>query len=609
MSKLLSKIWNAITYVRLGLANIVFIIFIIFLISVLSSGEGHEPIPEDAPLVISFSGYLVDKSSYEPTPLDLLSNDLGNKELVVRDITYAIRAAATDTRINALVLNLSPFAGGGVSKINEVAQALESFKESGKPVYAYADNYSQQQYLLASHADTIYINSMGGVSLTGIGVYRNFYKDAADKLALKFHVFRVGEYKDAVEPYIRNGMSDDSREHNSVWLNEIWQKYTADIENNRELEAGSIAEMIANLDKNLDKKVSLAQFSLNAGLVDQIVSRNELDQLFIEKFGKGEKDHTFKGVGLSRYLSDIKPLMPSDKNNIGLIVAAGTIVDGEGTAAQIGSFSMRDLVNQAAKDDSLKALVIRVDSGGGSAFASEMIRDAIASARKKGLPVYISMGSVAASGGYWIATDAEEVWATPTTITGSIGVFGLIPNISESLEKIGVHNDGVGTTELADAFQIGRPMSDKAKTVIQSSVDNIYVQFLDLVANARGMSVEDVHKIAQGRVWTGSMALDLGLVDTLGSLNDLMEHVAQKHEMTKYSVKPIKRPLSTYEQFVQALQEQASVIGGEALNAKLTSLLPGSQNLMQDPAWQAMGQTQQAQSLQVFAQCFACEAP
>lgn len=611
MSNFFKQLWKIITYIRMGLANTFFIIFLVLFIVILTSGPGREPIPENAPLFISLNGFLVDKSTYEPTLIDLLNPEMAEQETIVRNVVYAINTASNDARINALILNLSPMAGGGISKIEEIGQAIEKFQATGKPVYAYSDDYTQQQYYLASFADEIYINKMGTVALTGFGLYRNFYKDAADKLSVKFHVFRVGNYKDAVEPYIRNDMSEASREHNSTWINGLWQRYTTKIETKRGLDTGSVDAMIANIEQTLgEQKISQAQFALESGYVDHVVSRNQMDEIFKEKFGKGEEDGTFNGVGLKQYLADVKPMMPSKENNIGLIVASGTIVGGEGAPSQIGGRSMSKLIEQASKDTSLKALVIRIDSGGGSAFASEVIRDEIATARAKGLPIYISMGSVAASGGYWIATDAEEVWATPSTITGSIGVFGLIPNLTESFERLGIHSDGVGTTELADIYQIDRPLSPKAQAVIQSSVDNIYREFLSLVSNARGMPVEQIDEIAQGRVWIGEKALELGLIDELGSLNDLMEHIAEKEGISGYHVKTITRPLSTLEQVMLALEEQARVSSNAAFNSAFDGNFAGFSKLLSNPEIQNVTQQldQRQANNRYYAQCFSCLA-
>ncbi|VUD51363.1 Protease 4 [Thalassocella blandensis] len=611
MSNFLKKLWKIITYVRMGLANVFFIIFVIFFIVILTSGPGREPIPNSAPLFISFKGFLVDRSTYEPTVMDLFNPDMADQETIVRNVVYAINTATSDKRINALILNLSPLVGGGISKIEEIGQAIEKFQASGKPVYAYSDDYSQQQYLLASYADEIYINKLGTVALTGFGLYRNFYKDAADKLSVKFHVFRVGNYKDAVEPYIRNDMSDASREHNASWISTLWKRYTSKIEAKRSLAEGSIDSMIANIEQTLaEQKISQAQLALASGYVDHVVSRNQMDDIFKEKFGEGKDPGSFNGVGLKQYLADVKPILPSQDNNIGLIVASGSIVGGEGAPSQIGGRSMSNLIEQASNDKSLKALIIRIDSGGGSAFASEVIRDEIATARAKGLPIYISMGSVAASGGYWIATDAEEVWATPTTITGSIGVFGLIPNLTESFERLGIHSDGVGTTGLADIYEIDRPLSPKAQVVIQSSVDNIYREFLSLVSNARGISVEQVHEIAQGRVWIGEKALALGLVDQLGSLNDLMEHVAQQQGISGYHVKPITRPLSTLEQVMLALEEQARVTGDAAFTSAINEKWSGLSKLLGNSEMNNIIQQldQKQANNRYFAQCFSCIA-
>jgi len=567
--------------------------------------------PKSAPLHLSLSGVLVDQLTYQPSPFDLLDNSQRELETLVRDVTMAIHHAANDERITGLVLNLNPLQHGSFSKLEEIGDAVEAFKTSGKPVIAYADNFSQSQYFLASYADEIYLNRLGFVGITGFGFFGSYYKEATEKLSLKFHVFRVGDYKDAVEPYIRNDMSTASREHNSGWINELWDRYTTKIESSRELPAGALEAFVLSLKDSLKGSgLSYANLAENADLVDGVLSRIELGDLLIEKFGRDEDSGHFLSIPFGRYLRDIKPKFPPMNDSIGLIVASGTIIDGYAPEGGIGGDSLSNLIRQATEDTSLKALIIRVDSGGGSAFASELIREEIASARKGGLPVYISMGSVAASGGYWIATAADEVWALPSTITGSIGVWGLVPNLTNSLKRLGIHSDGFGTTPLADIYNLDRPMSAEAQQVFQNGVDNIYQEFLSLVAQARGISTEEVHAIAQGRVWTGEKALELGLVDRLGNLNELIEQVSQTVSVAKTNIKLIERPLSTSEQFMRALLEDTNALASpirkaligedlEKLSAAIPMILPVEQTLT---AVKSRGET-------IYAQCIACLTP
>lgn len=565
MGDFLKTTGKIINYVRLGLINVFFFLFLIIIIVALANSPGHTPLPDKAPLYIPLSGVLVDRKTADVSPLSLLEGADKESETLVRDVVKAIKQGANDDQITALILDLNPMVAGGMSKMEEIGQAIDEFKNSGKPVYAYADSYTQQKYFLASYADKIYLHKMGSVAITGFGVYRNYFKDALDKLAIKFHVFRVGTFKDAVEPFIRNDMSPASREHNSVWLNELWNTYTSTIESHRKLPANSINTALADIKKTVQEfNGSEAELAKKLGLVDDIVTTRELNSAFIDEFGLDENkqdQETYKAIPFSRYIANITPIIPPQDNAIGLIVLSGTIVDGQGTSDQMGSDSSVAILRQASNDTSLKAVVIRVDSGGGSAFASELIREEIAAIKNNGIPVYISMGSVAASGGYWITTDADEVWATPTTITGSIGVFGLIPNIADSLNKVGIHSDGFGTSELADTLHIDRPLNETAQAVIQKSVENIYSEFLRLVAESRNMTVEDVHNIAQGRVWTGTKAKELGLVDKLGNLDDTIAAAAEAASLGDYEVKVIQKPLTPMEQFILTITQQAATMG------------------------------------------------
>ncbi len=562
----MKKVWKTITYIRIGLANAIFLLFLlVVLIAIFSPKE--DPLPSKAPLLVTMSGVLVEEKTHKPSIVDVLNNDRRDTETVLRDIIKAIDHAAKDDNITGLIFNLNHLDGANLSKLEEIGQAISAFKASNKPVIAYADAYSQSQYFLASYADHIYLNSLGNVAVTGFGFFGSYFKEATEKLSIKFHLFKVGDYKDAAEPYVRNSMSEASREHNSQWVNALWDRYTSTIEQNRNIELGTIDSFITNISSTLESgKQDFAILSKEAGLVDDVVSRVALNKALIEKFGKEKDSEYFKAIPHKRYVRKLRPIMPAPANNIGLIVASGTIVDGYGSEGQIGGDELGQLIRQAVGDTSIEALIIRVDSGGGSAFASEIIREEIANARAEGLPVYVSMSSVAASGGYWLATAADEIWSAPTTITGSIGVWGLVPNISESMKKLGIHSDGFGTTNLSDIYNIDRPMSDDAKRVFQAGVNDIYFKFIQLVSNARGQTPEAIHEIAQGRVWTGETALELGLVDQLGSLKDLRLHIAQKHNLTEPNVKVITPPLSTSEQIMQALMEEASAFGHEVKN-------------------------------------------
>lgn len=608
--------WRSVTWLRNFFVNILFLVVLLVILGSISSKEQLEPKVISGALHLMPSGYLVDQISRNSSPLDLLAEERGMPvETSSLDLIKVIQEAAKDENITGLALQLDYLYGGSLSKLEEVGAALEKFKESGKPVIAYSGNYTQQQYYLASFADTVYINELGNVFITGFGSYRNYYKDAADKLAIQFHVFRVGEYKDAIEPYIRNDMSESSKDHNSQWINSLWKRYTNKIESMRQVETGTIEKFISEMPETLQlRKLSGAEYSLERGLVDTIVTPSELKSELVEHFGESHNGRSYLSVNYKHYLKKINTKKHTSNNTIGLIAISGAILDGYQTDNAIGSANFNDLMNIAQEDTELDALVIRVDSPGGSAFASEIMRQKIMETREKGLPVYISMGGVAASGGYWLAAAGEEIWASPSTITGSIGVFGLMPNFTNSLEKVGIYSDGVGTTPLSDAFRPDRHMSTEAKSVFQSGVNNIYTKFLAIVSQARNKTPEQIHAIAQGRVWTGEKALEIGLVDNLGSLEDLFESIAEKSEFKNYSVKTIRRQLSTSEQFMQALMDEADVktkafvAKSISLEAKLGFGLQQSLSSRTRELEPILHQLSNPNTLHVFAQCIGCEA-
>jgi len=563
---LFSTVWQFISWLRTAFFNLVFALILVAILASIASAP-HFEMPDETALFIAPAGYLVDQRTYNPSPSELiLGNSDQAEETPLFELIETINSAAKDSRITALIFQLDHFQGGGISKMEELGQALQAFKDTGKPIYAYADNYSQQQYFLASYANTVYLNDMGNVLLTGFGMYKNYYKEASDKLSIKFHVFRVGDYKDAVEPFMRNGMSDASREHNGRWISDLWQRYTHAVTGNRNLDENAIEQYIAALASQPSvRKESLSEIARLSGLVDELHSRNAIHKALAEKVGEHEEDPTFASINYQQYRQEISSETQDNSDNIGLIVATGTIYDGYHDTGSIGGDSLSDLIEQARKDDSLKALVIRVNSGGGSAFASEVIRQQIIAAKESDLPVYISMGSMAASGGYWISTAAQEIWATPSTLTGSIGVWGLIPNVNEGMERLGIYSDGVGTTDLSDVYNIDRELREPAQNLIQSGVNDVYHRFLSIVADARESDPASVNEIAGGRVWTGSSAQALGLIDHLGSLQDVFAAVASTQQLSDYDIKIIRKPLSTTEEFMRALME--------GMNAKIQSLV------------------------------------
>jgi len=571
-SRVSGWIGNIVKAIRV-LINIVFlVILVVLLYSVL--GQDIKPLPEKGALVLQPSGVLVEERTFSDPITQLMQQSQPyDAETPIRDLIQALDYAKADPKITGVVLDLNHLAGGGISKMAEVAKAITSFKESGKPITAVADSYDQQQYYLASYADEIVVNPMGGVLITGFGYYGSYFAEAADKLKIKFHVFRAGQFKSAVEPFTRNSMSEQAKENALSWIGELWHQYTADIESQRQLAPGEIENFANNLPQRLAAhQGDLATLALESGLVDKIASRPDIREQLIGQYGKMEDSFSqvhHKTYLLHKRLPSLEQQPPEAvTGNVGVIVASGTILDGEQMEGAIGGDSLSRLIRQARNDDSLKALVLRVDSPGGSAFASDLIRQELLRTQQK-MPVIISMGSLAASGGYWISAQADEIWAQPTTITGSIGVFGIIPTVEDSMAALGITNDGVGTTKLADYNQLDRPLSEEAGALIDLSIKNIYQQFLNLVATGRDSTPEQINTVAQGRVWTGKQALNIGLVDKLGTLDDAIASAALKAGVSTKNVKYVTRPLGFQEQVLKQLA------GGSAkLIAPLQSALP-----------------------------------
>lgn len=607
--------WSIISFIRASLANLFFLLIVIIFISVVASGR-NKPIPASAPLLLAPAGPLVDQLSYsDPVGIILGGKNKRDNQTDLRELIKVIDTAASDKRVTALILQLDYLADSGTSKMAELGEAITRFKTSHKPVIAYADAYSQQQYFLAAYADEIYVNELGHVMLSGIGVYRNYFKTALDKLSIKFHIFKVGTFKDFVEPFTRDEMSSASKQHNSEWMNELWGLYTNRVETLRHLETGSIDKLINNASGALAAAGNnAAQMALDAKLVDHIGSRVSRMQDLITRFGADPDAATqYLHINYAEYKQQMasNELIES-KGTIGLIVASGTISDGEQPEGNIGGDTLAQLLRKAREDKDLKALIIRVDSGGGSAFASEIIRQEIQAVRAAGKKVYVSMGSVAASGGYWMASAADEIWATPFTITGSIGVFGLFPSIDEGMNKLGIYTDGIATHSVSGGMRIDRPLDPTVEKIAQQGVESIYQRFLTIVSDARKRPTAEIDAIAQGRVWTGSKAQALGLVDQLGYLHDLVDSVAQKNQIANPSIKLIERDLSSQERILRNLMDQSANAFSTSVYSRWFARI---ETVLSSPAlaeFDSITKTYiQAEPLgfTIFASCLECVAP
>lgn len=603
-------IGGLITWLRRVFVNLLFLLLLVFIGIAIFSKDDRLTIPQGAALKVAPAGILVDELS-QPTSLPaFLGGPSGPVEVRVKDLVDSIDSASRDQRISSLVLELDYLVGANLSKLEEVGAAVERFKATGKPVYAVGDNFTQAQYFLASHADKVYLNPMGSVLLTGFGAYRNYYKSALDKLKVNFHVFRVGDYKDFIEPYTRDDMSPASRENNQRWLHELWSEYTEQVTGLRNLPPQAIDTFIEQLPQQLKEHGgSWAEAALDYRLVDKLANRRSAVADLVEEIGANDKKDDYKSVDALAYLRQQKLTRiptPGGDGKVGLISASGAIVDGEAPAGQIGSETLGKLIAEARKKK-VAALVLRIDSGGGSAFASEAIRQELLATREADIPVVISMGSVAASGGYWIATAGDRVWASPSTITGSIGVFGAFPTFEDSLEHLGIYNDGIGTSELAGTMRLDRPLPEAAASVLQQGVENTYTRFLNIVAEARGSTPKEVHKIAQGQVWTGRAAKQLGLVDELGSLDDAIADAARLADLEDFEIQEIQRDLTPGERFLRALSENvdARIAAGIEANLPLGAWL----NTLQ-PALQPIAELQSYRDPRaLYVRCLVCRAP
>ena len=522
-------------------------------------------VPDGAALVLNPDGAVVEQLGGDP--LDRLLNQ-GESEVLLKDLLDAIREAKNDRRIQALVLDLDKLGSVGMSKLLDLKSALRDFKKSGKKIIAAGDEFDEQGYFLAAQADEVYLHPMGAILLTGFSRYVTFYKEGLDKLGLEVHIFRVGEYKSATEPFMRDSMSEEAKQANLAYLEDLWEIWLKEAAEGRKLKIGELRDYIDRFkDRLAENQGWAAQMAVKAKLVDKLANRDEIRERLIRLVGKDEKTHDCRQIRLADYLKAIGGDRYGKKaqgNRVGVVVARGEIFDGTQPPGTIGGDSTAALIREARMDDSIKAVVLRVDSPGGSAFASEVIRRECAITRKAGKPVIVSMGSVAASGGYWISTAADQIWASPATITGSIGIFGLFPTFDKPLAKyLGMHVDGVGTTPLAGALRMDRPFDPRVGEIYQQIINRGYEDFLYRVSEARKMDRDAVDKIARGRVWSGEDALGIGLIDKLGGLPDAIAAAAAFSKLgADYGVQYLEPKTTWKEKLMTDLLTRALQIRG-----------------------------------------------
>lgn len=560
---------------------IVLLIFFAFLM-VGFSGDAPPRVPQSGALLLNLDGPLVEQLSGDP--VDRAVAELQGAPAageVLRDVVRAIDHATTDSGITSIVLRLENLAGGGVTKLQSVGAALDRFRDAGKTVYAYGDYFSQSQYYLAAHADELYLHPSGGIILDGYGRFRTYYREAIDKLQIDWNVFKVGEYKSFVEPYLRNDMSAEDRSSAEVWLNKLWATYLDDVAAARNMNSQDMQRYTDELAARLDANGGdIATLAVQSGMVDALWNRDEFRDHMIDTLGRDALTKTYSRVTLRDYITANRlsdPVARPGDNPVGVIVASGQILDGVQPSGTIGGDSLAALIRKATRDDDLKALVLLVDSGGGSKFASEVIQRELLGFKATGRPVVAYMSSVAASGGYWIAMDADEIWAHPATITGSIGIGGFFPTFQRTLDKLGVHVDGVGTTALSGQGRPDRALSDDVKTIIQRMTEHGYQQFITGVASARDKSVDEIDRVARGRVWSGADAHQLGLIDELGTLDDAIAAAASRANLgDNFGVRYVQKEITFKEQIALAFAARAKVWFGDDLFAS-----PGTRTLRQ----------------------------
>jgi len=558
-------LWDVMNFTRRLILNLLFfgLLFLILIGLMVAVGKGASStalLQEGTTLVIAPEGRLVEQFSTDPLSR-ALGKALGERnaeELQLRDLIRAIEAAKDDKKINRVVLQLDKLQPSGFASMREVTAALQDLRAANKQVVAFSENMGQSQYLLAAQADEIYLDPMGGLLLEGLGRYRQYFRSGLqDKLGVDVHLFKVGEFKSAAEPYVLDAASPQAKEADLFWMNDVWQRYLGDIAKARKLDPAQLAAGIDTLPEGVAAaEGDLARFALQQKLVDGLKTREEVDALLTERgVADSDADGGYRQISLGDYLTQVDAhRSPVDSRpQVAVVVAEGEIGGGDLPAGRIGGVSTSALLREARDDDDVKAVVLRVDSPGGEVFASEQIRREVEALKTAGKPVVVSMGDMAASGGYWISMNADRIYADESTITGSIGIFGMIPNFARSLDKIGVHTDGVGTTRFAGAFDVTRPMDPAVGQVIQSVINKGYADFTGKVAAARKKPVDAVDEVARGRVWSGAQAKERGLVDEFGGLKAAVAHaatLAKLGEAGKFRVRYIEKAATPFAQFM-----------------------------------------------------------
>lgn len=604
MMRFLKGIWRVLSGISRAISVLLPLVFIAIFVTAFSMGlkeSAPEPLPEQAALLIAPAGSLVEDSAPVDPVAAFLNQDY-DQPVLLHDLVRAIQWAASDDRITALILNLEDLAGPSTSQTLELSEAIATFKAADKPVVAVGDFYSQAQYLLASQADEVLLHPEGGMFLEGFSVYRSYLRSFLEKVRVTMHVFRAGDNKSAVEPYLRDDMSDSERAVVSRWISGLWAAYTDLAETGREMPAGALNTFIENFAEQLAASNNdLAETLMAGGWVDVLADHAEMNALLVERVGATDDEGLAQTIDFERYFEDMKQqrmLAEEGLPLIAIVPVEGTLVPGESEEGMAGSDTINGYIDTAMEAEDIAAIVLRVNSPGGSVFASDLIRRKLSEASEAGIPIVVSMGTVAASGGYWIAAEADQIWALPTTLTGSIGAFSAFPTIEGIFEYLGVTSDGVGTTSLAGAVSLDRGVSPEMARIIQSLSYSAYDDFVDLVARGRGMDPEAVEEIAGGLVWTGAEAAGIGLVDELGGLDQAVAAAAALAGVDNWRTGRTTVPPSFESVLLEELSRTLGAsmsFGGAWTDSLVASFKPVVKGLsdLRDP-------------MHVYVQCLAC---
>ena len=598
MRAMFSLLGRIIDGLRIFLGRLLFVIFLAVILLVIFSGPSQLQVPAESALVLAPAGVVTERQ-HTASPFDLIVGSSLPVGSVLQEMTTALARAKGDERIKALVIDTRNLLAISPAQLETLGNALAEFRASGKPVYAFGESFNQQQYALASYADSIMLHPMGNVLLDGYGGSQLFFRDLLDRLNVTIHIFRAGEFKSAAEPFTRMDMSEESRTDTQALVNALWSRYLERVAANRELTPDDLQRYADDYTLRLiDVGGDMSRLAFEAGLVDNIAGADSFNRQVAATVGV--ENGAFRQIHFEDYLYAGFMPSPPARDQVGVIIAQGTIMPGVDGPGLIGADSVIELISEAQRDDAIRSVVLRIDSPGGSALASEEIRAALAQLQQAGKPVVVSMGGTAASGGYWIAAGADEIWASPATVTGSIGVIGIIPTFENALDYLGVGVDGVGTTALSRAGDPLSGLNESMQQVFQSNVDDAYRRFLQLVADGRNMSVPDVDRIAQGRVWTGEQALSLGLVDSLGDLDQAINAAAQLAGLNEWQSVYLQRALSPGEQLMVRMmesmgatqilaswRERSGMVFGQGFNPSVAAVLPALPQALREQ-WQAM---------------------